>query len=172
MSNEVHPKCEGPICPEGSPLRAIRFFKPETSHGFLSNYFRWPFVLECRRWENVEHYYQAAKFSHDPKLTEAICRHSHPDAAKSFSRKHAGDCRPDWERVKLQVMRKAVWAKFGQSALLTRELLSTGHACLIEDSPFDSFWGLGPTGQGENHLGVLLMELRGELQMESAEPRP
>ncbi len=75
----------------------IRFFKPEKPHGFLSNYFRWPFVLECRRWENVEHFYQAAKFSHDSKLTEAICRHSHPDAAKSFSREHASDCRSDWE---------------------------------------------------------------------------
>ena len=172
MSNEVHPNCEGPICPEGSPLRAIRFFKTETSHGFLLNYFRWPFVLECRRWENVEHCYQAAKFDHNPKLLEAICRHSHPDAAKSFSREYAGDCRPDWERVKLQVMRKAVWAKFGQSALLTRELLSTGHACLIEDSPFNSFWGLGPTGKGDNQLGQLLMELRCELQMGAAEPRP
>ncbi len=172
MSSETHPKCKGPLCPEGSPLRAIRFFKPDTSNGFLSNYFRWPFVLGSRCWENVEHCYQAAKFDHNPKLLEAICRHSHPDAAKSFSREHAGDCRPDWERVKIQVMRKAVWAKFGQSALLTRELLATGDACLIEDSPFDSFWGLGATGQGENHLGVLLMELRGQLQMESAEPRP
>lgn len=74
--------------------------------------------------------------------------------------------------MKLLVMRKAVWAKFGQSALLTRELLATGDASLIEDSPFDSFWGVGPTGQGDNHLGMLLMELRGELQREFAEPRP
>ncbi len=147
-----------------------RFFKPEGPHGFLSNYFRWPFVLEGRRWENVEHFYQAAKFSHDPRLTEAIYRHSHPDAAKSFGRAHASDCRPDWESVKLPVMRKAVWAKFGQSAFLTRELLSTGGSSLIEDSPFDSFWGPGPTGTGENHLGRLLMELRAELRLVSGEP--
>lgn len=148
----------------------IRFFKPGTPHGFLSNYFRWPFVLAGRRWENVEHRYQASKFSHDPRLTEAICSHSHPDAAKSFAREHAAGCRPDWERVKLPVMRQAVWAKFGQSALLTRELLSTGEACLIEDSPFDSFWGRGPMGTGENHLGRLLMELRAELWLVSGDP--
>jgi ribA/ribD-fused uncharacterized protein len=141
----------------------IRFFKPEGPHGFLSNYFRWPFILGGRRWENVEHCYQAAKFDHNPKLLEAICRHSHPDAAKSFSHEHAGNCRPDWERVKLQVMRKAVWAKFEQSAFLTRELLATEDAELIEDSPSDTFWGLGRSGAGANYLGKLFMELRTSL---------
>jgi hypothetical protein len=148
----------------------IRFFKPGTPHSFLSTYFRWLFVLANRLWENVEHCYQAAKFSHNPRLTEAIYRHSHPDAAKSFAREHAAGCRPDWERVKLPVMRQAVGAKFGQSALLTRELLATGEARLIEDTPFDSFWGLGPPGTGENHLGRLLMELRAEQRLVSGAP--
>jgi predicted NAD-dependent protein-ADP-ribosyltransferase YbiA (DUF1768 family) len=35
---------------------------------------------------------------------------------------------------------------------------------LIEDSKIDAFWGIGSRGKGENMLGVLLMELRSELQ--------
>jgi ribA/ribD-fused uncharacterized protein len=148
------------------PHLRIQFFKADGPWGFLSNYFRWPFVLAGRRWENVEHCYQAAKFSHDPVLLELICRHSHPDAAKSFARQHQPAWRPDWGVVKLPIMRTAVQAKFGQSGLLTRELLATGEIRLEEASPWDAFWGTGPFGTGENQLGQLLMELRTELRRE------
>lgn len=145
----------------------IRFFKPEGPSGFLSNYFRWPFVLECRRWENVEHCYQAAKFVHDPARFTAICRHADPDAAKGFAREHRAAWRPDWDLVKVAVMQGALRAKFGQSALLTQELLATGDAALEEASPYDAFWGTGPSGNGENRLGRLVMELRAELRRDS-----
>lgn len=145
----------------------IQFFKPEGPSGFLSNYFRWPFVLECRRWENVEHCYQAAKFVHDPARFTAICRHADPDAAKGFAREHRAAWRPDWNRVKVPVMQRALRAKFGQSGLLTQALLATGDATLEEASPYDAFWGIGPSGNGENRLGRLLMELRAELRRDA-----
>lgn len=149
-----------------APHLSIQFFKAEGPWGFLSNYFRWPLVLAGRRWENVEHCYQAAKFDHDPVRLELICRHSHPDAAKSFSRQHRQAWRPDWDTVKLPFMRLALRAKFSQSAFLTRELLATGEARLEEASSSDAFWGTGPLGGGENHLGRLLMELRSDLRRE------
>jgi predicted NAD-dependent protein-ADP-ribosyltransferase YbiA (DUF1768 family) len=31
---------------------------------------------------------------------------------------------------------------------------------LIEDSPYDSYWGIGPSGNGKNMLGKILMETR------------
>lgn len=115
----------------------------------------------------MEHCYQAAKFAHDPTRFMAICRHADPDAAKGFAREHQVAWRPDWDLVKVPVMQRALRAKFGQSALLTRELLATGDATLEEASPYDAFWGIGPSGEGQNQLGRLLTDLRGELRRET-----
>jgi len=43
-------------------------------------------------------------------------------------------------------------------------LLETGEKELLENSPVDAYWGVGPTGDGLNHLGKLWMKLRDELQ--------
>lgn len=71
--------------------------------------------------------------------------------------------RSDWGSVRLDVMRKALYAKFTQMPKYKDLLLSTGDSELQEASPRDSFWGTGKDGKGENHLGKLLMELRGIL---------
>lgn len=68
--------------------------------------------------------------------------------------------RPDWEDVKMDVMKKALYAKFNQNAELKESLLNTGEKEIIENSPYDCFWGYGPRGEGDNHLGKLLMRLR------------
>ncbi|HEX2549583.1 MAG TPA: NADAR domain-containing protein, partial [Gammaproteobacteria bacterium] len=39
-------------------------------------------------------------------------------------------------------------------------LFSTGDEEIAEDSPTDSFWGLGPDGGGQNNLGKILMQVR------------
>jgi predicted NAD-dependent protein-ADP-ribosyltransferase YbiA (DUF1768 family) len=31
---------------------------------------------------------------------------------------------------------------------------------LIENSPYDNFWGIGRTGTGLNYLGTVLMQVR------------
>jgi len=61
------------------------------------------------------------------------------------------------------VMRTAIKAKFTQSTELRELLLSTGAHPLVQLKPDDQFWGSGWNGQGQNMLGVLLMELRDEL---------
>lgn len=71
--------------------------------------------------------------------------------------------RPDWEAVKVSVMDKAVRAKFTQNSVLKNLLLSTGDKLIAENSPRDSFWGLGKDGNGRNELGKILMTLRSEL---------
>jgi len=42
-------------------------------------------------------------------------------------------------------------------------LLDTRPAYLIENSPSDKYWGCGRDGSGQNKLGVLLMQVRDEL---------
>jgi predicted NAD-dependent protein-ADP-ribosyltransferase YbiA (DUF1768 family) len=72
--------------------------------------------------------------------------------------------RPDWDDVRIEVMKKCLLAKFTQNAKLRDLLLSTGDATIIENSPRDSFWGIGKNGDGSNWLGLLLMEVRYDLQ--------
>ena len=43
-------------------------------------------------------------------------------------------------------------------------LLSTGKAALIENSPWDSFWGCGKKKDGLNHLGRILERVRDALK--------
>lgn len=78
-------------------------------------------------------------------------------AAKAYGRKVT--LRPDWEEVKLEAMREVVHIKF-LAPDLSRYLLNTGDATLIEGNYWnDTFWGMC-RGKGENHLGRILMEER------------
>jgi ribA/ribD-fused uncharacterized protein len=75
-------------------------------------------------------------------------------------RRHGWELRPDWEEVKIELMRRANAAKFDQhswlSAVLTAEL--------IEASPTDAFWGTAPYGDGLNWAGRILSEIRDRLR--------
>lgn len=68
--------------------------------------------------------------------------------------------RPDWEDVKLNVMRSALRHKFDAHPTLVQLLLSTGEEEIIEETSDDMYWGCGTNRKGLNMLGKLLMELR------------
>lgn len=51
--------------------------------------------------------------------------------------------RPDWEHAKIDVMYKALEAKFLQHDDLKQFLLSTGDSQLIEHTAKDKFWADG-----------------------------
>lgn len=76
--------------------------------------------------------------------------------------------RPDWESVKIGIMEEIVRAKFTQHPELTAKLLATGDMILVEGNYWgDTCWGVDTrTGQGENHLGKILMKIREELKEE------
>lgn len=73
--------------------------------------------------------------------------------------------REDWEEVKVGLMEEVVRAKFFQNPDLGKRLLATGDTPLVEGNTWgDTCWGVDTrTGQGENHLGLILMKIRGEL---------
>jgi len=71
--------------------------------------------------------------------------------------------RPDWEEVKVDIMREVVIAKFLASSWDSRprlELAATGDRPLIHEAPWDPFWGTGRGGAGANMLGEILEEVR------------
>lgn len=71
---------------------------------------------------------------------------------------------PNWDQVKVGIMREILRAKADQHEYVRRKLLATGDRELIEDSWRDDFWGWGPNRDGQNMLGNLWMEIRSELR--------
>ncbi len=137
----------------------IYFYSSKTAYSEFSNFSRHGFKLKGKYWPTVEHYFQAQKFPNNP-LEERIRTASRPTEAKKLGRSRSVRLRPDWEKVKDNIMREAVMAKFSTHDDLKKLLLDTGDEELVENAPMDSYWGCGKTGKGKNMLGKILMETR------------
>lgn len=137
----------------------IHFYRVDDLYGFFSNFSAHPVWIGGLRWPTTEHYFQAQKFAGTPDA-EAIRGAASPMQAAKMGRDRMRPLRPDWDTVKLEVMREALRAKFTQHPDLHAALLATGDALLVEHTGNDRFWGDGGDGKGKNWLGKLLMELR------------
>ncbi len=127
---------------------------------FLSNFYPSEIRWEGRSYRSVEHAYQASK-SLDASVRRKIADLPSPADAKREGRRSA--LRPDWETVKVDVMRALLRLKF-EDVALREQLLSTGDAQLIESNTWgDREWGVC-RGQGKNLLGKTLMEVRKEIR--------
>jgi N-glycosidase YbiA len=141
----------------------IRFSSTTGDYGAFSNFAGYAFRLGGQRWPTTEHSFQANKFVGTPQFEE-IRKARTPGLAAKLGRYRRFRLRPDWESVKVDVMRRALVAKFGQHDDLRALLLSTGDEEIVEETDMDSFWGSGSDGRGHNMLGRLLMELRERLR--------
>lgn len=125
---------------------------------FLSNLYPSPLEWENFLFPAVENAFQAAK-TNDSEARRHLSEMS-PDESAAFGRTVA--LRPDWEEVKLSVMAEMLLLKFEIPAL-RRRLIASHPSTLVNDAWWgDRFWGV-TRGVGENHLGRLLMDLRGRL---------
>lgn len=133
---------------------------------FLSNFYGGALEFEGIQYPTVEHAYQAAK-SELPEVRKYIASRVTPGAAKTLGRAVA--LRPDWEDVKLSIMKTLLRKKF-YDPVLKAALLHTYEQELCELNYWhDQYWGSctclrHQMTPGKNHLGKLLMELRSELQ--------
>ncbi len=145
--------------------RPVLFF--ERPQYVLSNFSAHEVVWRDIVYKTAEHAYQASKFRW-PVFGFWIADTASPEAAKDKMRtlkEQYPDCiRPDWKKVKLQLMEEILRAKLAQHPHIEAFLLSSGACLLIENNPSDSFWGRGRDGTGANHLGKLWMKLRVELR--------
>ena len=99
-----------------------------------------------------------------PQIQEKIRQIASPMDAALEGRNRQNPLRPDWEEVKDEVMLQALRMKFSQNPEITRELLATGDAIIIEHTRNDDYWADGGDGSGKNKLGILLMQVREELK--------
>lgn len=149
----------------------VLFYSTKGPYGCFSNFSPHSILVKGKRYKTCEHFYQSSKFNPTDLLyAHKIASAKTPKEAALLGRdKKRKLLRPDWEEVKLDVMRSALRHKVEQHEDVKHTLLKTEYRKIVEDSPHDSFWGWGPDQKGENWLGRLWMEIRAELRGESEE---
>ena len=152
-------------------MDTISVFKNDYS--FLSNFFKLKIPIQYNgiSYPTVEHFYQAMKSlgPTDPGALNPVDRiiiagDSSPFMARNFGR--TIQLRPDWEEVKVPIMRFGLTLKFAANPELKAQLLNTLESVLVEGNYWhDNIWGncMCPKCvniKGQNLLGYLLMEVR------------
>ena len=121
----------------------IYFYRErDKPYGCFSNFSKHSFQLDGQPWQTVEHYFQAMKFVGTPRAYEIQLAKA-PMEAKIMGNDRNYPIRQDWEQVKDDLMRRAVFAKFEIHDDIRAILLGTDEAELIENAPNDYYWGCG-----------------------------
>ncbi len=128
----------------------------------LSNFYESPFRIGSFIWPTNEHWYQANKSSDFYERIDILMADT-PSEAKQMGRE-VEYLRSNWEQKRLMYMWKGLHAKFTQNEDVKLYLLNTEDAELLENNPYDYFWGIGKDYTGKNMLGKMLMKLRKELR--------
>src|SRR5687767_3540817 len=154
---------------------SVVFLKTHEAFGGLSNMAGgFPLHVQGTRIHTSEALYQACRFPHLPEVQRLIIGQASPMTAKMKSKPHRKDSRPDWDRVRVRVMRWCLRVKLAQNwAKFSELLLRTGVRPIVEESRKDDFWGAKPVDEqslvGMNVLGRLLMELREAVKSQGCE---
>jgi len=131
----------------------------ENPYGCFSNFSPHGIELDGQWWPTTEHYFQAQKFAGTPFTEKVRLAHS-PKQAAEIGRDRNLPLRRDWERVKDDVMLRAVLCKFETHEDIRQILLDTGDEDIVENTSYDYYWGCGTNGDGKNMLGKILVEVR------------
>lgn len=140
----------------------VRFYE----HDFypLSNFSSFTLIWCGIRFDTSEAAYHWEKFPSEEGIRYAIQTATSAHEAYKAAERYKAHRRPDWDEVKVEIMRRILRAKVEQHEYVRRKLLTTGNRELVEDSWRDDFWGWGENRDGQNMLGKLWMEVRDEIQ--------
>jgi ribA/ribD-fused uncharacterized protein len=135
-----------------------------TIDGLFSNWSAHQIDVWGQRFVTVEHAYHYQKFvGHDTKWAEKVRGAKSPWIAKRLARERDAVL-PGWMERRRSVMRELLSAKVTQHDDVRSALRWTGMRVIIEKgNPNEEYWGDGRNHAGQNVLGKLWMELRGEL---------
>lgn len=146
---------------------AILFFKPSTYHEEvyrqLSGWYLLPQAIKYKGsdWRSLEHVYQSSKFSiTDQQYATRIHDVSLPRTAKEIGSRNLLGKRSDWEEVKELAMLGGTIAIAAQNSSVASLLDLTEEVTLVEDSPYDAYWGRGSDFNGKSALGNTWMLTR------------
>lgn len=153
---------------QSGPLKLdtdTKVFFYEQDHYYLSNFSAFRVSVDGLWFDTSEAAYHWHRFypeqrAHRRAILGAVSAHE----AFRYAQDNKADQRPDWDAIKVDVMRAILRAKAAQHEYVTRKLLQTGDRELIENSWRDDYWGWGPNRDGQNMLGKLWMQVRYELR--------
>lgn len=142
---------------------------------FLSNFYKKIFYTTENgikiKWKTSEHYYQYKKLKFLQQFSENIITKDNlqeiidantPKQAKLLGHKTYKHIE-EWDKIKIEEMKTVLLSKFNDP-FMSKKLLETEDAILVENSPYDYYWGCGANNSGDNMLGILLMEVREEIK--------
>lgn len=141
----------------------IRKFEKE--YRWLSNFTPCTIILGGITYPSVEHAYMSAKSNDVRWYLKCADENIKPGKIKKMSKDIF--LVENWDSIKVEVMRECLNQKFSQEPFKTM-LLETGDAYIQEGNFWgDKFWGVDlETGEGENNLGKLIMEIREKSKQE------
>ncbi|KAJ6541805.1 hypothetical protein B0H19DRAFT_1174732 [Mycena capillaripes] len=150
----------------GKSKRAvISFYDHKNPYYCFTNLSAHPIAYNGEMYPTSDHLFQAFKFLEDhPNIARTIRLAQKPSDVWAEVARNKEKIRDDWRDIRIEKMDIVLWQKFNQYPALKRELLGTGDAELVEDSPEDGFWGRGKHHNGENQLGKALERLRNKLR--------
>jgi len=129
---------------------------------FLSNFYPCKIQHDGIEYPSVEHAYQASKTFDRDKRKEIA---SLSTAGKAKKAGQSVSIRPDWEKVKDEIMWQLLQEKF-RDGYIRGLLLQTGDKEIIEGNTWgDTYWGCvwslaNKEWEGQNKLGKLHMGFR------------
>lgn len=138
----------------------IHQFKEE--YRWLSNFHPCDIRFRGKRYPSVEYAYMSAKS--DDKKWKMMCAEAKEKQGEIKKKSQHLKLVSNWEEIKVDVMRECLELKFSQEPFKTL-LAETGDIHLQEGNTWgDRFWGVDlETGEGDNNLGKLIMEIREKL---------
>ena len=132
---------------------------------FLSNFY----VLENGvavddvYYPSVENAYQCCKYPYAQRVQFVDIS---PSNAKKLGREAPKFNQKKWDKKKFSIMASICHQKFVNNSKLRQMLLMTEGCQLEERNNWgDVYWGTNEVGEGENHLGKILMDIRHNLKL-------
>ena len=165
LKKAIKDKAILPEMPEMVFIRGV-----DEQHGWMGNMSAHSVIHQNQTFRTTEALFQWLRFEGHPEIQKRLFAEKSPMAVKMVAKKHRRLLDKPDSGIDLKMMRSCLKLKIKQHAELKEKLLATGDKLIVEDCSArprgDAFyWGMALIERqwvGENHLGKIWMELRGQ----------
>ncbi|CAK5087151.1 unnamed protein product [Meloidogyne enterolobii] len=183
MKMDIQQQQHQPLCYNSQPPTEImgnegqKVFIFQSRQCGFNNRFPSKFSVLGIQFTTLEKYiiWQKARYFADFEIAEHILHLQNPDQIYRIGLRIRGFKIEEWNKVRDKIMYMGLWAKFTQNAQLLSQLRETGNSMIAEATQVNKYWEGGicssqlhrlsdpSSWDGDNKLGVLLMQLRKEI---------